>query len=70
MLSSTGYETTFAFADLDIPGNLLHGVLIDNRSNHRTRLRYIAHGQLSGLLDDLLQDLVIYLVNNDGARAG
>src|SRR2546421_7842033 len=70
MLSSTGYKTTFALANLDIPANLLHGVLINDRSNHRTRLRYIAHGQLSGLLDDLPQDLVIYLVDNDGTRAG
>src|SRR5437763_10668422 len=69
MLSSTGYETTFAFADLDIPGNLLHGILINDRSYHRIWLRYIARGQLPGFLDDFLQDLVIHLVDTDGTRA-
>src|SRR5947209_14324482 len=69
MMASSGYQLALAFADLDILGDLLLCVRIDNRSDECFWLCNIAHGQLLRFLYDLLQDLVIDLVNNDGAGA-
>src|SRR2546425_5331437 len=69
MLSSADYELAFTLADLYILANLLHSVLIDDRPDNGIWQYHITHRQLFGLLDHLLQALVIHLVNNDGSRA-
>src|SRR5437588_10753023 len=68
MVSTPSYQATFLLTHLDIIGDLLQRVLIDDRSYGYFRLRDIAHVQLLRLLDHLLQYLVIDLVNDDGSR--
>src|SRR5260221_4381048 len=69
VMSATGYETAFMLAYLDIPGDLLHGVLIDDRAHIGLRFSDVAHAQLLRLVDHFLQYLVVDLPDNDGTRA-
>src|SRR5947209_18271863 len=69
LMASSGYQVALAFTDFDILGNLLHSICIDNWSDECFWLCNIAHGQLLRFFYDLLQDLVIDFIYNDGAGA-
>src|SRR5215831_11393730 len=54
MMTATGNDAAFFFADLDVVGDLLHGVLINDRPHVGFWLGDIAECQAFRLLDDLL----------------
>src|SRR5260370_8377000 len=69
VMSATGYETAFMLAYLDIPGDLLHGVLIDDRAHIGLRFSDVAHAQLLRLVDHFLQYLFVDLPTNHTPRS-